>query len=257
MAEILIVDTDKRSINEVADIVKNSDYSYLRIFTSSNVQRSMTLLKQSPPNALIIDASLPDIDGITFGKTALQLYPGLPIIITTQLKMFEVAQSAINAGFVAYLLKPLSRDDLLETFDRVLKPSLKKEVNQTDTDSYNGFDSDLRKPIQSAVHYIQLHYNEQLTLKGVADRVYLSPSYFSKLFKDEMEMTFVEYLSWIRIQKSKNMLRMSSLPIDVIANNTGFANSSYFATTFKKVEGKTPSQYRDQFLWEQSSVKIK
>ncbi|WP_017729043.1 response regulator transcription factor [Halalkalibacterium ligniniphilum] len=252
MAELLIVDTDKRSRKDVRDIVENSDYNYLKIYESSTVERAMMLLRQNPPNALIIDASLPDMDGIAFGKTALQLYPDMPVIVITQLKMFEIAQAAINEGFSAYLLKPLSKFELLSTFERVLKPGLKKEVNQAITHQGTNFDSDLRKPIQSAVQYIQLYYNESITLKGLADKVYLSPSYFSKLFKEEMGMTFVEYLSWIRVQKSKSMLRMSSLPIDVIANNTGFANSSYFATTFKKVEGKTPTQYRELFFWEQT-----
>jgi YesN/AraC family two-component response regulator len=92
-----------------------------------------------------------------------------------------------------------------------------------------------------------MNYGYALTLKEVANQVYLSPSYFSRLFKEEVGMTFVEYLSFVRVQKAKTLLRVSSLPIEIIANNTGFSNASYFATAFKKLVGKTPREYREQF----------
>ncbi|AMQ20904.1 hypothetical protein A0V43_08370 [Geobacillus sp. JS12] len=65
----------------------------------------------------------------------------------------------------------------------------------------------------------------------------------------------VEYLSFVRVQKAKSLLRFSSLPIEVIAHNTGFSNPGYFATTFKKIVGKTPSEYREQFYFQEKGVK--
>ncbi|MCL6633906.1 MAG: helix-turn-helix transcriptional regulator, partial [Alicyclobacillus herbarius] len=79
----------------------------------------------------------------------------------------------------------------------------------------------------------------------VAARVYLSPSYFSRLFKAETGTTFIDYLTNYRIQKSKVLLRVTSLPIEIIANNTGFSNASYFSTTFNRIEGRTPTEYRN------------
>lgn len=253
MAELLIVDNDQLARREICTMIKESKYHFLSIYESSTVQRGLLLLKQSQPSALIIDLSLPDMDGIKFGRTALQLYPTLPVIVVTQLKMFELAQDAINSGFSSYFLKPLSKNELIETFDRVLAPEISSEINIGTNKQSGQFLSDIKNPIESTIQYIQLNYGEQLTLKGIADLVYLSPSYFSRLFKEDTGMTFVEYLSFVRVQKAKGMLRLSSLPIEVIANNTGFANSSYFATTFKKIVGKTPSEYREQFHWKASA----
>ncbi|WP_062232276.1 response regulator transcription factor [Fictibacillus sp. FJAT-27399] len=247
MSELLIVDNDKQSRKEVCSLIEESKYSFLSIYESSTANRGMLLLKQSKPSALMIDLSLPDMDGIAFGKTALQLYPDLPIIVITQLKMFELVQSSINSGFLGYLLKPLSKHELIETLDRVLIPVLGKSVNRVMKTGEDHFTADLKNPIGSAIQYMQIYYGEPLTLKSLADKVYLSPSYFSKMFKEDTGMTFVEYLSFVRVQKAKGLLRMSSLPIEVIANNSGFANSGYFATTFKKLLGITPSEYREQF----------
>ncbi|PLT35374.1 helix-turn-helix domain-containing protein [Bacillus sp. V5-8f] len=250
MAELLIVDNDLMARKEICSIVQESKYHFLSVYESSTVQRGLLLLKQSQPSALIIDLSLPDMDGIQFGRTALQLYPTLPIIVVTQLKMFELVQQSMNSGFASFLLKPLSKNELIETFDRVLAPEISSQVHYGINNASGEFITDLKNPIESAIQYIQLNYGDALTLKDISNKVYLSPSYFSRLFKEETGMTFVEYVTFVRVQKAKGMLRLSSLPIEVIANNTGFANSSYFATAFKKLVGKTPTEYREQFLWE-------
>ncbi|WP_409292602.1 helix-turn-helix domain-containing protein [Peribacillus sp. SCS-37] len=250
MSELLIVDNDQMARQEICSILRDSKYHFLNIYESSTVQRGSLLLKQSQPSALIMDLSLPDMDGIHFGRTALQLYPTLPIIVITQLKMFDLVQKAMNSGFSAFLLKPLSKNELIETFDRVLPPEISTQVHYGINNTSGEFVTDLKNPIESAIQYIQLNYGEPLTLKSISNRVYLSQSYFSRLFKEETGMTFIEYVTFVRVQKAKGMLRLSSLPIEVIANNTGFANSSYFATAFKKLVGKTPTEYREQFHWD-------
>jgi len=253
LAEVLIVDNDKHSRKEIRKYIEKSKFRFLSIFEANTAQRGLVLLKQSRPSTLILDISLPDMDGLKFGRSALQLYSDLPVIIVSHLKMFELVQEAINSGFSAYLLKPLSKNDLYQALERVLPLGLNQELHQT-IKGNSHFSSDLKNPIESAIQFIQMNYGYSLTLKQVADQVYLSPSYFSRLFKEEVGMTFVEYLSFVRVEKAKSLLRISCLPIEVIANNTGFSNPSYFATTFKKLVRKTPSEYRDQFYFQEQGV---
>ncbi|MGD6875688.1 response regulator transcription factor [Bacillus infantis] len=251
MSEVLIVDNDKQSRTHLRSIIEESEYSFLSIYEASTAQRGLILLKQNKPNCVIMDLSLPDMEGVKFGYTALQLYPGLPIIIVTQLKMFELVQESINSGFSAYLLKPLTKTEIIEVFNRVLTPELSKRVNGVL--KKDEIFSDPGNPIDSAIKYIQDNYHASLTLKSIADSVYLSPSHFSRMFKEQLGMTFVEYLAFIRIQKAKSLLRLTSFSVEVIANNTGFSTAGYFSTTFKKVVGVTPSEYRDRFSWEKDS----
>ncbi len=257
MAEVLLVDNDKQSRQEFCQIIQASKYNFLSVYESSTADRALFLLKQNKPSCMVVDLSLPDMDGIKLGRTALEMYPDLPVVVVTHLKMFSLVQDAINAGFSAYLLKTLSKDNLVETFERVLTPELSKQINNFMNRGKGGIVSDLSKPIESAIHIIQERYSESLTLKNVSNQVYLSPSYFSRMFKDETGKSFVEYLAFVRMQKAKTTLRLSSLPIEVIANNTGFTTAGYFATTFKKHVGVTPSEYRDQFYWKNESRTIK
>ncbi|MCM3568458.1 helix-turn-helix domain-containing protein [Neobacillus mesonae] len=255
MADILIVDNNGAERKEICSIIKDSPYNFLNVYEAGSAQRGLMLLKQNQPSVLILDISLPDMDGIKFGRTALELYPSLPVIIVSHLKMFELVQMAINAGFDSYLLKPLAKHDLLQTFDRLLPPGLGMNVSTIPNSMTQIQANDLKNPINSAIQYIQANYGNPLTLKEISDQVYLSASYFSKLFKEETGMTFIEYLTFVRVQKAKGLLRLSSLPIEIIANSSGFSNQSYFSTAFKKIVGKTPKEYRDQFLWNTKKMK--
>ncbi len=86
---------------------------------------------------------------------------------------------------------------------------------------------------------------EGIMMNDVAERHYLNPSYFSKVFHEEMGETFSKYLQRIRVEKAKGLLKQSSLKIYEVATEVGYNDFRHFAKTFKEVEGITPAQYRD------------
>ncbi len=98
--------------------------------------------------------------------------------------------------------------------------------------------------IQKAIKYIYNHYEEKITLESISAMVYLSPTYFSKIFKEEMNITFVTFLNEVRIEQSKRLLRDERVKLIDIANMVGFEDQSYFTKVFKKVMNMTPLQYR-------------
>lgn len=99
--------------------------------------------------------------------------------------------------------------------------------------------------IHRTVQYLSTHYPEKITLEEVAQRVYLSPTYFSRVFKEEMGESFTAYLNRIRIEKSKELLRQEKIRLTDIALLVGFEDQSYFTKVFKKQVGVPPLQYRN------------
>lgn len=249
MADLLLIDSDEQSRHIVRSIIKESQYNYLSIHESDTAERARILLRQIRPKIVILDISLPDMNGIDFGRNVKGQYPKLPIVVISHLKMFDLIQECMNAGFSSYLLKPVSKYELLTSLDRLLVFELGKEVRHLMEEGTTNekFETDLGNPIETVMRYIHQNFHEPITLQDVAGLVYLSPSHFSRLFKMEIGITFVEYLTQYRIEKSKGLLRMTTLPIDVIANNTGFSSAAYFSTTFKRMVGQTPSEYRSRF----------
>jgi two-component system, response regulator YesN len=99
--------------------------------------------------------------------------------------------------------------------------------------------------MQKALKYINAHYAEEITLDDVAGAVFLSPTYFSKLFSEEMGCRFMAYLNKIRIEKSKLLLKNSDIPLVDIAGLVGYEDQSYFTKVFKRVTGLSPGKYRE------------
>ncbi|WNS73651.1 AraC family transcriptional regulator [Bacillus sp. DTU_2020_1000418_1_SI_GHA_SEK_038] len=247
MPNLLIVDDEWESRYSLREFIQTSEYNYFTVHEADTYEKGILMLKQLKPSILIVEISLPDQNGLEFGEKAKQLEPGISVIILSQLKIFENVQKAINLGFSAYLLKPVLRSELKQIFERISIQSLSTEANYFIHKNEAPSNPDLANPIESSIQFIQQHFKEPITLNTVADSVYLSPSHFSRLFKEEMGVTFVEYLTAFRVEQSKSLLKMTSLPIEVIAHQMGFTSAGYFATIFRKSEGFTPSKYRSLF----------
>lgn len=99
--------------------------------------------------------------------------------------------------------------------------------------------------IEDTVAYINEHLAEPLTLEELASQASLSPFYFSRLFKKETGFTPHGYVITARVNNAKFLLKSSNSTIKEICFGTGFTSESSFCTTFKKVTGSTPSEYRE------------
>ena len=99
--------------------------------------------------------------------------------------------------------------------------------------------------IYKSLDFIRKHYMEKLPLKDVADHTGLSASYFSKVFKNEIGMSFNAYLNAFRIEVSKEMLLDDIISLVDIAFEVGFEDQSYFTKVFKKITGVSPGRYRE------------
>ncbi len=100
--------------------------------------------------------------------------------------------------------------------------------------------------IFQAIQYINRNFAEKVSLDEVASSVYLSPAYFSKIFKEEMKCNFNTYLNQVRIEKSKNLLLNSKFSLVEIAGMVGYEDQSYFTKVFKKIAGLSPGKYREK-----------
>ena len=101
--------------------------------------------------------------------------------------------------------------------------------------------STLVKQVLAIIHE---HYMHNLTIKAIADEIYVTPNYISLIFKREMGTTLNAYLTQIRLEKACQLLKQEHLKIWEIAHMVGYENTHYFSTLFKKVFGVQPQQYR-------------
>jgi Response regulator containing CheY-like receiver domain and AraC-type DNA-binding domain len=99
--------------------------------------------------------------------------------------------------------------------------------------------------ISKAMHYIGENFSKDLSLEEVSRFVDISPYYFSKLFKKEAGENFIEYLTRARIKNARDLLNETEKSIKEVCVLSGYRDPNYFSRIFKKVEGVTPSEYRE------------
>lgn len=100
------------------------------------------------------------------------------------------------------------------------------------------------KPIRMAARFIQEHYGEQISLEDAAAAGNVSPTYLSKLFRNEMGVGFNDFLTQVRLEESEKLLAQTALPIREIAARVGYLDEKYYSKLFKKATGIKPTDYR-------------
>ena len=101
--------------------------------------------------------------------------------------------------------------------------------------------------IENAVFYLKKHYAEPLSVTSMASRSFLSPAYFGRLFKRELNMSFSSYLTLFRVQQAKTLLRETRMRNYEIATAVGFSSYKLFAQCFQKLAGISASEYRTKY----------
>ncbi len=129
-----------------------------------------------------------------------------------------------------------SAEELFNHLIRVITTSYDKAAKQKRQDE--------NRPIRVVKQYIGEHYAEPLTLEQVSTVAGLSPAYLSTIFKKDTGMTFLEYLSKVRMDMAKQLLKNTSFTVAAICEKVGYSDVRYFTKSFTKYSGLKPNEYR-------------
>jgi two-component system response regulator YesN len=130
----------------------------------------------------------------------------------------------------------LSLDELHDWFVRRIKEAAAKIADKTKSRADSLTDR--------AKAYIDGHYQNDISLDDVSREMNISPYYFSKLFKEEAGITFIEYLTTLRMTKAKALLSDPAIPVKEVGTKVGYQDPNYFSRIFKRYTGKTPTEFR-------------
>ncbi|MNJ52505.1 putative response regulatory protein [compost metagenome] len=238
------------------------------IAVAENGMQALKMLREREYDVLITDIRMPLMTGIELLETLREENNEIAAVLLTGFAEFEYAQQGLRLGAIDYLLKPVQQSELIQTAEKALNAArlakerrerLKKQQSRQlkpgESQQEDGERSQGKDPLSlhtsneyvvKALQYIDEHISDVLTIKEVAQQVHLNPSYFSVLFKEEAGLTFIDYVTQLRMKKAKELLEGSTLSLDAISEQIGLQTTSYFIRMFKKFEHMTPKQYRDQ-----------
>jgi two-component system, response regulator YesN len=228
--EILVVE-DEAIIRQGLKILLEQVIGGYQVKEAKSGEEGLTFFHQRMPHLIITDIRMGGMDGLTFSSRIRQVSQDVPIIILSGHSDFEYARKAMRYGITDYLLKPINRVELSETLSKIFKDDEEVKVETS-------------KQFNKILQYINDNLSQEITLKHLADYVYLNPQYVGQLFKSELNQTFTEYITEERLKRAKQLLKGTSLKVYEVAQLSGYKSPKHFMTVFKQEVGTTPVQFR-------------
>lgn len=216
------------------------------VATASDGDEGRKIIMKYKPHIVFCDIIMPGIDGLTMIAGLKSEFENMEIAILTGHRDFDYLQRAMHLGVMRFLLKPSTMKDIEEAVEAMTCRLDKKNILSESTGEKHDYENIASCFIvKNAMKYIDEHYNEKLTLSDVAEKTYVSQWHLSKLLNKHTEKSFPEILNERRIEEAKKLLRDSSLRIGDVAEMVGFPEFAHFSRVFKKKEGISANEYRN------------
>ena len=193
------------------------------------------------PDIAIMDINIPIMNGLKVIQLSRIKHPDTAFVIVSGYDDFAYCREALRLQITDYILKPVNYEEFGTCIDNLKISLFERRMSEKPAEEEG-------RAINSITRYLQEHLSEELSLSVLAEEFHLNPQYISQLFKNEIGVNFLAYLTGIRMEKAKKLLLSSSLSVAEVAERSGYADYRVFTKAFKKSEGVTPSQYRRDFL---------
>ncbi len=225
-----------------------------RIQLSAIGDDSDSSIRTNPPNFACLEYDFPDRRGLTMLRDLKHRCPSVPLIMITLAHSEALAVWAFRAGAWDYLTKPVDPADVERIAARMRSLLSAREHNskrrpaivESDPPAETQYRARTGSSdsIAAAVPFIQTHLGGKITEKKVADECGMTTFRFSRAFHEHHGITFREMLLRLRIDRSKRLLLNSQLSVTQVAFMSGFSDASHFGKMFRRVCGRTPTDYR-------------
>ena len=235
---LLVADDENLELKVLEKTIKKFFLNELDIFMASNGKQAAGIVENTDINIALLDIEMPGMNGIELAKLIREKNHNCIIIFITAYYRFEYAIEAMHIKAFDYLLKPWKEEKLTGLISEAI--SRIKEISSDDGKNENLQDS--QKSIIKK--YIKENYKRDISAGDVAGILGYSDVYFSKIFKQLFDDTFINYLTNLRIEKAKVLLKDVSFNIKEVGASVGYTDSNYFTKVFKRAVGMSPSEYR-------------
>jgi len=212
-------------------------------------------IRQGDPSLLLIDCGFDERRGLSLLYEIKATRPDMMVVLITGAGSEETAVTAFRLGARDYFKKPVDLFELKVTIEKLQKikrttggmriPPISFETARPDGSPERFFPagSDIPKNLLRVVTHIEKHLAEPLTSEQLASEAGVSRFHFCRVFKKAIGMSPMSFLTFMRIERAKALLRQS-IPVSTVALKAGFNDLSTFNRQFRKISGLTPKVYQ-------------
>lgn len=248
MIRIVVIDDEQVIRKGLIKIIEMSGKNYQVVGEAADGEEGQRLLFKVCPDIAVVDVKMPKKNGLDMIESYVAHGEGhTRFIVLSAYDDYVYTRRGIKLGICDYLLKPVNRFDFLyqleETAKMLENNEEKVEVDEK-IEAIPDFVADVA--VKQALQYIDRYFYQDLTLACVSDQVHMHPNYFGTLFKKETGVSYLSYLTAVRMEKAKELLDKTDLKIYEICQIVGYYSPKHFAKLFKKHMNMTPNEYRER-----------
>ena len=243
MYSVFLADDERWVVFGLRKLIEKSELPFQVIGEAYDGVTTLEEVMEKKPDILITDIRMPGCSGLELLEKIQEKKLDIRVIMVSGYADFEYARRSLRGGASDYLLKPVEQERMNEILDRLMK-----KINEERGISGQKREMELpeiHKSVDSKiVSEIREHYTENITLSELSKKYGLSVGHLSNLVREELGLTFSEYITAKRMQRAKELLSDASLSINEVAEQSGYNDYFYFTKVFKKYMGISPSKYR-------------
>lgn len=248
--KLMIADDERFEREFLAEIVTGQFPHQVQIRTVENGRQAVETAALWGPDIVLMDIEMPGINGIEAAKRILAQMPDCKLIFVTAFSLFNYAYEAVKMGAHDYILKPVNPEDVARSVQRCIdqietEHQLKAMAPVAESLAESASYDKTTMLMDNVKTYLQHNYMLfGVSLDSISDILNINSSYFSMLFKKSVGVNFVDYLTELRINAAKDLLKDPFLAMSEVASMVGYESANYFTRVFKKNTGITPTEYR-------------
>lgn len=250
LLRVMLVDDESHVREIIRKLIPWQDLSLQLMASCSSAPKALEIMNNDMPDILITDVKMPVMNGIELVHRAKAMHPALQCIILSGYDEFRLAQAAMRENVKDYLLKPCSREELVEALQRCVQVVRKERKVAESEVPAEPVTEGIRDTLEETIRrYVDNNYRDSsITLQYIADEVvHMNAQYIGKRFCQKTGMKFSEYLLDVRMKKAKEYLwTHGNCKMYEVAEAVGLSNNiQYFYHLFKQYNGVTPREYQD------------
>lgn len=238
---VLLVDDEIMIREGVKKLFDWEAHECVVVGEAADGMEAITKIDEEQPDIVIMDINIPIINGLKVIQLSRVKYPSMAFVIVSGYDDFSYCREALRLQITDYILKLVNYEEFGSCIDRLKISLYNNEVKEKPVVKKE-------RVITGITKYMQEHLSEDVSLHILSEEFHLNSQYISQLFKNEIGVNFLTYLTNIRMEHAKKLLLSSSLSIAEVSEQSGYGDYRVFTKVFKKSEGITPSQYRRDFL---------
>ncbi|WP_308636244.1 response regulator transcription factor [Paenibacillus silvisoli] len=255
MIRTLIVDDEIYVRKGLISVLPWEKFSFKIVGEASSGDKALEFLKDNGVDVMFMDLTMPGMSGFELMKETRNSFPDLKVVVLTCHQDFDFIQETMRLGAIDYIVKTqLEKEKLEDVLERIAS-RLRRESKERSGADYvpiyrneqgKRYSEEVVTCINNAVKFINENLFNGINQEEVAKAVNMSRGYFSLCFKDIVGTPFSEYLKNLKIQSAESLLRKTSKPVYLIADQLGFQDEKYFSKLFREHSGMTPTEFRER-----------